>query len=186
MWTLPSSRVMRVTFGRVLQGGVEVFEHRLGAVGPRPQISLGKGHHGDEVEVLQHVGDRDVVEVPVAEGREGVDPQVSGGLAPVEGEELVEGQHEVLVNLVVVAVGVISLVLRREQLAQLLHCCHDLRTTHWILFRDVDLAVLVQELATQFRPVDLVASAIHDLLDGVVTGDAHDGPHLITTAVVVR
>ena len=170
----------------MLQGGVEVFEHRLGAVGPRPQISLGKGHHGDEVEVLQHVGGRDVVEVPVAEGREGVDPQVSGGLAPVEGEELVEGQHEVLVNLVVVAVGVISLVLRREQLTQLLHCCHNLRATHRILFRDVDLAVLVQELATQFRPVDLVAGAIHDLLSGVVAGDAHDGSHLITTAVVVR
>lgn len=63
---------VNVAFGRVLQGGVEVLEHRLGAVGPRPQISLGKGHHGDEVEVLQHVGGRDVVEVPVAEGREGL------------------------------------------------------------------------------------------------------------------
>ena len=119
---------------------VELLPDPLGALLPGPEVDLDEVHRGLEVEVLEDVGRGDLVEVAVAEGSVGPDPDVLHELAAVLLAELVEGQSQVLEVLVdaldlltaggdgvavvtafgdaAVAVDVIALVLGLEELAE--------------------------------------------------------------------
>ena len=121
---------------------VEVLPDGLRAVFPCPQVHLHEVHRGLEVEVLEHVGGRNLVEVAIAERGERANPNVLHEFDAIELAEVLERQRQVLQVLVfardvlaagcdsvavvttlcnaAVAVYVIALVLRLQQLAEFL------------------------------------------------------------------
>ena len=75
----------------VLEVIVELLPDVLCAVFPGPQIDFYEVHAGLEVEVLENVGSRDLIEVAVAEGGVRSDPDVLCKLDTVFGAEIFEG-----------------------------------------------------------------------------------------------
>ena len=90
------------------------------------------------------------------------------------------------------SVDVIAFVLGLEDLAELLDLLFHLQKTGNLenvllgLERLYDLSVPVLVVAVEFRTVVSDPAEVLDILNGVVGGNAHDGAHLVASAVVMR
>ena len=203
-----------VESGLVLQVLVQLLPDVLRAVLPGPQVDLDEVHGGLEVEVLQDVGCGDLVEVAVAEGSEGSDPDILDEFDAIHLAELVEGHAQILQVGVLagdgfsargdgiafvaafrdasVAVQVVALILGLQQFAELLDLLFHLEQAgdledvflRFEGFDDLARAVLV--VAVEFRAVVGDAAEFFHVVDGIVGGYAHDSAHLIAAAVVGR
>ena len=207
-------RDIAVQAGLVQEMVVELLPDPLRAVLPGPEVALDEVHRGLEVQIFQDVGRRDLVEIAVAEGREGADPDVLHELDAVDLAELVERKGQVLqvgvdagdllalrgdgVAVVAafgdaaVAVDVVAFIFGLQELAEagdlLLHLQQtgDLREVLRGLEGLDDLAVHVLVVAVQLRAVVGDAAELLDVVDRVVGRDAHDRAHLVAPPVVVR
>ena len=208
-------RDLAVQAGRVLQMLVQGLPNELRALLPRPEINLDKVHASLEIEVLEHVGRRDLVKIAIAKGRERSDPDVLHQLDAVDLAELLERQRKVLQVGVYtadrlsfgtccgealitafrhapVAVDVVAFVFGLQKLAEFLELALHLEEARY--FGDVllglegldDLAHAVLVIAVQLRAVMRDPAEFLHVVHGVVRRDAHDGAHLIAAAVVVR
>ena len=181
---------------------VHALPDGLGAVLPGPKLAGGQELlHREGVEVLEHIGSRDLVEVAVAEGREGALPDELCILAVVELQELRERHREVLevrilsldvgklelgrrAEALIAALGdstvsihVVALVLRGKELRELAHL-HDLLEKSKLRLLDRG-AIGIREAASHGRAIGMRGSAeLLALMHGEVGIAAHDSTHL--------
>ncbi len=202
-----------VQAGRVLKMLVQGLPDELGAVLPGPEVDLDEVHAGLEIQIFKDIGGRDLVEIAIAEGGEGADPDVLDQFHSVLLAELGKRHCQVLeVGIdaayrlsfgagcgeafvaalchAPVAVEVVAFILGLQKLSEFLELSLHLQETGDL--QDVlsglegldDLAQTVLIVAVELGAVMGDAAEFLHVMHGIIGRNAHDGAHLITAAVI--
>ena len=204
-----------VQTGGMFQMVIQLFPDVLCSVLPGPQIDLDKVHAGLEIQILQNVSGRNLVEIAVAERGERPDPDILDKFNTVLFAELIERKRQIFQVRVLsadrltlcallgetvitafrnsaVSVDVISFVFGFQQLAELFHLVlhsqktRDLKKILLRLERLDDFALTVLVVSVQFGTVVCDAAEFFRVMHRVIAGNAHDGAHLIAASVICR